>query len=50
MAKKKEIEPNQEVPQPDAGGLLVMVKDGQEINVHPTQVGPWLAQGWTVKE
>lgn len=31
-------------------GLLVMEKDGEEIRVHPRQVGPWQAQGWTVKE
>lgn len=31
-------------------GLLVMEKDGEEIRVHPNQVGPWQAQGWTVQE
>lgn len=31
--------------------LLVMEKTGEkDIRVHPTQVGPWQAQGWTVKE
>lgn len=31
-------------------GLLTMLKLGcSPIKVHPTQVGPWEAQGWTVK-
>ena len=31
--------------------LLTMNKDGEkEIRVHPTQVGPWQKQGWSVKE
>lgn len=39
--EKRPVEPH--------AGLLVMEKNGETIEVHPTQVGPWERQGWQVQ-
>lgn len=47
MVKKKVPETKEDAPVED---LLVMVKGDHHIRVHPTQVGPWEKQGWSLEE